>query len=995
MGLSLDDLINIQRLFSLAVFPQPALRAGSDVLEKNHKGQPALWPYTISGDFPIILLRISNEEHLPLVRELLEAHTYWRNRGLQIDLVILNEKETSYAQEVHGALQRLLIRTGNDIYQNQRGGIFLLRTDQIKEDDYYMLLTSARAILNGEKGSLTTQLQPMFGVPARLPPLSPSGIPESESAPVEPVQRPDNLLFDNGLGGFSPGGKEYQIYLQPGTWTPAPWSNVIANSQAGFLATEAGGGYSWAANSGENRLTPWSNDPVSDEPGEALYLRDEETGQIWTPTVLPMGDNAPYLVRHGAGYTAYEHNSHGLKQRMELFVDPDEPVKMIRVRLENTWQHVRRVTATYYAEWVLGVNRDTMQMYVIPAYDPQRRALLARNPYNPEFAGRVAFLAASREPHGLTTDRTEFLGRRGSMRHPAALERIGLSGSVVPGVDPCAAVMVHVNLLPGETQEFHFILGEGADMADAQRLIDHFQQVETVEQAAKSGRNLWEGLLGAIQVDTPDPAMNLMLNHWLVYQDLSCRVWGRSAFYQSSGAFGFRDQLQDVMALVYTAPDVAREHILRAAAHQFEAGDVLHWWHPPSGRGVRTRISDDLLWLPYVTAEYVTATGDTSILKEQAPFLRGEPLKPGEDERYSLYESTKENYMLYEHCLRAIRKGSTAGIHGIPLIGTGDWNDGFNRVGEKGRGESIWLGWFLCAVLENFAPLCVGMGDEDQAKDLRDRAKALAKALDLHGWDKDWYLRAFYDDGSPLGAAGNMECEIDAIAQSWAVLSHAGKPDKVKSAMQAVDQILVRQQDDLVLLFTPPFNRTPKDPGYIKGYPPGIRENGGQYTHAATWTIWAWAALGNGDRAEELFRLINPINHADTPEKIARYAVEPYVVAADVYSEPPHVGRGGWTWYSGSGGWFYRLGLTAILGFDRVGDKLRIDPSIPSHWPGYTIVYRKGKIRYEIRVENPDGVSHGVSEIHLDGQKLDSRDIPLLEDGRAHTVIVRMGKQTE
>ncbi len=993
MNLTVADLQNIQRLFSLAVYPQPALRAAPAILEQNHKGQPALWPYSISGDFPIVLVRISNEEQLPLVRELLDAHTYWRNRGLKIDLVILNEKESSYTQEVQGALQRLLIRSGNDIYLNQRGGIFILRMDQLEEPDRLMLLTAARAILQGEKGSLGEQLQVVFDLAARLPPFYPTGVPETELLSTPPVERPANLLFDNGLGGFSPDGEEYDIYLEPGVWTPSPWSNVVANPNFGFIATEAGGGYTWAVNSGENRLTPWSNDPISDDPGEALYLRDEETGQIWTPTPLPAGADTPYRVRHSAGRTVYEHNSHGLKQRLELFVDPEELVKVARLRLENTWDRVRRITATYYVEWVLGVNRDTMQLYVVPEYDPELHALLARNPYSPEFAGRFAFLASSLEPHGLTTDRTEFLGRRRSMRRPAALERIGLSGTVLPGVDPCAAVMVHLNFQPGEVKEFHFILGQGEDLQDARRLIARFQQAETVRQAAQAVDELWDRVLGAVQVDTPDPAMNLMLNRWLLYQDLSCRVWGRSAFYQSSGAFGFRDQLQDVMALVFAEPGIARRHILRAARHQFEAGDVLHWWHPPSGRGVRTRITDDLLWLPYVTAEYVSATGDTGILNEPLPFLRGEPLKPDEDERYSQYQSTKETYPLYEHCLRAITKGSTAGRHGIPLIGTGDWNDGMNRVGEKGEGESIWLGWFLYAVLDRFIPIVKGMGDEQLAADMRAQADALAETLNLHGWDAEWYLRAFYDDDSPMGAKGNLECEIDAIAQSWSVLSGAGDLDQARQAMQSVDRILVREEDALVLLFTPPFDMTPKDPGYIKGYPPGIRENGGQYTHAATWTVWAQAALGNGDRAEELFRLINPINHANTPEKVRQYAVEPYVVAADVYSVPPHVGRGGWTWYTGSGGWFYRLGLTGILGFDRIGGYLRIDPAIPSHWPGCIINYRLDQIRYEIRIENPDGVSRGVAQITLDGTQIQGRDVPLHADGRAHTVVVRMGNQ--
>jgi len=987
-----EDLVIGQRLLSLLLYPHPAKRSDAQDLARSTEGQSRLWPYAISGDHPILLVRISNEEEVALVSALLDLHAYWRNIGLRIDLVILNEKESGYAQEIQGRLHRLLGDNGSEAWLNRRGGIFLAQSGSMPEADQLLLLSAARVVLRGDGGSLEKQLEDVMRPPTRLPAFVPTPGELDTRADTPPVPRPEDLQFDNGLGGFTPDGREYVIYLRPGEKTPAPWVNVIANEQFGFLVSESGSGYTWALNSGENRLTPWSNDPVLDPAGEALYLRDEESAAVWSPTPLPAGEASPHLVRHGAGYSVFEHNSHGIRQRLRLFAAVEDPVKVVHVRLENVWDRPRRITATYFAEWVLGVSRDASQQYVIPEYDGETHALLARNSYNSEFGGRLAFLASSLAPHGLTADRTEFLGRLGDRRRPAALQRIGLAGTVQPGTDPCAAIQVHIDLAPGEAAEFHFLVGQGDDRQAAMAALQRYRTPESVAAAWNAVQERWDSLLGAVTVETPEPAMDIMLNRWLLYQSLSCRIWGRSGFFQSSGAFGFRDQLQDVLALLHTAPELARDQILRAAAHQFEEGDVLHWWHPPSGRGVRTHIADDLLWLPFVTAHYVETTGDESILSEAAPYLRGDELAPGEDERYGHFETTEEVASLYDHCRAAIRRASTRGSHGLPLMGGGDWNDGMNRVGIQGKGESVWLGWFLYDTLTRFAAIAKLKGDIESFDVWKAQAEELQGALEKSAWDGDWYRRAYYDAGAPMGSRESLECQIDSISQSWAALSGAGDPERVRQALTSVRQRLVRDEDRLILLLEPPFDRTPLDPGYIKGYPPGIRENGGQYTHAATWLACAYASRGDGTQAEALYQLLNPIHHADTTEKAERYRGEPYVVAADIYSVPPHVGRAGWTWYTGSAAWLHRLGLEYILGLSRRHDRLAIRPAIPGHWEGYKLSYRHGTAIYHITVTNPDRVDAGVRTVMVDGEVVPGNEWQLRDDGREHTVEVIMGR---
>ncbi|NLX09946.1 MAG: cellobiose phosphorylase [Chloroflexi bacterium] len=990
LGLDIAQVARIQTLLSGLLYPHPAFRADPALLAENTRAQPGLWAYGISGDYPIILLRISDEAELALVHELVQAHTYWRNRQIKVTLVILNQRDTGYNQELYDQVWRLIARSGSEIWLNRHDGIFILRADQISEPDRVLLAAAARIDLDGRRGPLAQQLESLRGQPPHLPPFVPARPAMPDEEPTPPLARPEGLRFDNGLGGFSSDGREYVIYLEPGAWTPAPWINVIANPEFGFTVSEAGSGFAWYINSGENRLTTWNNDPVADRPGEAIYLRDEETAEVWSPTPLPAPAPAPYLVRHGVGYTVFEHHSHGLKQQTTLFVAPDDPVKLVRVRLENTWQRPRRITVTYYVEWVLGTAKGVTQQYLIPTFDTESQTLLARNPYSIEFGRHYAFVTASQSFHGVTADRAEFLGRLGSLHHPAALDRIGLASTVQAGLDPCAVIQLHVDLPPGEAQEVTFLLGAGPDRAAALRVARTYQDPAAIEETWQAAQRFWRNTLDSVTIQTPDPAMNVIVP-WLLYQALSCRIWGRSALYQSSGAFGFRDQLQDVMSVLHVHPTIAREHILRAARHQFEAGDVLHWWHPPSGRGVRTRFSDDLLWLPYVVAHYVQTTGDADILHERAPFLKGEPLKPEEEERYGFYESTEEDWPLYEHCRRALDRGYRTGAHDLPLMGAGDWNDGMSRVGIEGRGESVWMGWFLITTMTNFIPLAESMGDTAQASIYRERIEQLRAALEQHGWDGQWYRRAYYDDGTPLGSAQNQECRIDSLVQSWSVLSGAAESHRARQAMESVEEWLVREDDRLLLLFTPPFDDTPRDPGYIKGYPPGVRENGGQYTHAALWTVWAWAELGDGDRAGALFRLLNPVEHSDTPDKAARYTVEPYVVAADVYSIPPYVGHGGWTWYTGSSGWMYRLAVEAILGLRREGDHLRVEPCIPHNWPGFRASYRYGSTTYRIQVENPQGASGGMGEVTLDGEPVAGSRMPLHDDGREHLIRVRLG----
>jgi cyclic beta-1,2-glucan synthetase len=1014
LHLSSSDAHLYQRLAGHLIYAGPSLRDGA-AMAANRQGQTALWRYGISGDRPILLARISESSELPLVRQLLQAHTYWRFKGLEVDLVVLNERPASYREELQEQLQGLVRTSDAHTLVDKPGGVFVRQAAMVSEEDRLLLRAAARVTIAGIHGTLAGWIdrQERATAPAGAEGLRMGRSPSADvadRAPAAPVEMGD-LLFPNGMGGFTPDGREYLIRIDPQADSsrgsprsretlgrehgpklpPAPWINVVANPNFGFLISEAGSGYTWAGNSQMNRLTGWNNDPVSDAPSEVVYLRDDDTGQFWSPTPLPCGDSSVIVAHHGQGYTRFLRNSHGLAQEVLLFVPPADPIKLVSLRIRNLGKRVRRLSAAYYAEWVLGASRDLAAAQVICAVDEESGALVAHNPFSTDFAEAVAFADVSLRPRSYNTDRTQFLGRNGSPAAPAALHRRRLTGKVMPGLDPCAALMAPVELAPGEQKEVIFLLGQASHIEEVRRLLRVYREPAQVREALKEIQGHWDRLLTTVQVRTPNRALDLLLNRWLLYQVLSCRVWARSALYQSGGAFGFRDQLQDVMALVYSAPHLTRAQLLLAASRQFIEGDVQHWWHPPSGRGVRTRFSDDLLWLPFVTCHYVQTTGDVSILEERVPFLSAPPLGPEQEEDYGRPDVASETASLYEHCVRALEHGFRLGPHGLPLMGTGDWNDGMNRVGAGGKGESIWNGWFLATILPSFAEIAEKHGDSARAAWCRERTEELRVALESHAWDGRWYLRAYFDNGTPLGSQGNDECKIDSIAQTWAVLSGIANPRRTRQAMEAVEQHLVREADKLVLLFTPPFDRGALQPGYIKGYVPGIRENGGQYTHAAAWVVQATAMLGRGTRALGLLDLLNPIHHAATPEAVATYKVEPYVVAADVYSQPPHVGRGGWTWYTGSASWLYRIALETILGFRLRDAALLIDPCIAAHWSRYEITLHYRTALYHITVENPSGVERGVQSIDVDGEIISDKATQLKDDGRTHAIRVVLG----
>ncbi len=995
LGISSDEAHLFQRLANHVLYSDPTLRPPADMLKRSARKASTLWTQGISGDLPIVLVRIEEEDHLNLVRQLLRAHEYWRLKQLAVDLVILNERGTSYIQDLQIALDAL-VRMNQSMPKlasdDARGAVFVLRADLIAPEIRGLLQVAARAVLHGNRGTLAEQINRARDLkPASAPPLRRASLP---AEPEVALPRPEMEYF-NGLGGFAKNGSEYLTVLKGNERTPVPWGNIIANPSFGFLVSTDGSGFTWALNSQQNQLTPWSNDPVGDMPGEVIYVRDEENGDVWGPTALPIREKGTaYSIGHGQGYSRFEHASHGISLELLQYVPVNDPIKISRLKITNHSGRERHLSVTAYVEWVLGGNRTVTAPYVVTEINSKTGAMFAQNPWNDQFGERIAFADMNGRQTAWTGDRTEFIGRDGGLDRPLGLvSGTSFSNRVGPALDPCGALQTPIRLSATGVTEIVFFLGQAATKPEAEVLLSKYREADLDAVLAEVTRQ-WEQILGTVQVKTPDRSLDILLNRWLPYQTLACRVWARTGFYQASGAYGFRDQIQDVMALCVSRPDIARAHLLRAAARQFIEGDVQHWWSPESERGIRTRVSDDRCWLVYAVAHYVQVTGDVAVLTEMVPYLEGPVLQ--EDQRDAFFQPTISNKResLFEHCALALDTSLATGTHGLPLMRSGDWNDGMNRVGEGGKGESVWLGWFLYSTLISFASLAENHNNADRAVGWHQYASRLRESLEREAWDGDWYRRAYFDDGTPLGSVSNIECRIDSIAQSWAVISHAAELSRAKRAMAAVEKYLVRRDEKLSLLLTPPFDNPAHDPGYIAAYPPGIRENGGQYTHGALWGVMAFAIQGEGDKAYELLSILNPINHSDNSMEVHRYKVEPYVTCADLYSMPPHVGRGGWTWYTGSAGWMYRVALEWMLGFRVQGTNLEFDPCIPCGWPGFEITFRYRSSHYAISVENPLGVCRGVLATKLDGEMLTGNRkslIPLVDDSATHQVKVVLG----
>ncbi len=997
-----------RELITPLLYSNAAWRAPAAQIERGKGGSPTLWASSISGDRPIILLRIADVADIDRVKELLQAQLYWRAQRLGVDVVVLNTAAASAVDALQKSLMELSQAQTARLQADADGasaGVFALRNDAIDDMLRDGLATAARVVLDAAQGGMqrdaaNAHVDAVDPAPSMLQMKTPTPAPSAKVGMTSTPDTAENAIeFDNGYGSFVHDGREYSIVLDDMRCTPTPWTNVVANPTFGFLATAEGGGHTFSLNSQQNPLTPWPNDPVSDAPHEAIYLRDMDSGVLWSAAAQPIRTpNATYTTHHGKGYSRYAHTAHGIDVELLQMVPPGDSVKLSRLRIRNRSATTRRLSITAYAEWALGPNGTVPAPFVVTSIDAATGALFARNAWRADFGERVAFADLCGVQTSCTGDRGEFLGYLGAVDRPAVLLRgASLSGRVGAALDPCAALQTDIELAPDAQTEIVFLLGDAASQADAQALVEQYRQVD-LDAVLREVDALWDGVVGAVQVETPDRAMDILFNDWLLYQTLACRMWARTAYYQSSGAYGFRDQLQDAMALCIARPDIAREHLLRSAARQFVEGDVQHWWLPPAGQGIRTRMTDDRIWLAYVALHYIEVSDDCAVLDEVVPFLEGALLKEGELEAFFQPTVSKQQDSLYEHCARALDASLALGPHDLPLFGTGDWNDGMNRVGVKGKGESVWLAWFLLDTIARFAPIAELRGDHDRAIRWRQYTVTIKAALETAGWDGAWYRRGYYDDGTPLGSAGSDECKIDAIAQSWSAMSGIAEPTRAAQAMAAVDTQLIDRKNAVAMLFTPPFDRATHDPGYIKGYPPGIRENGGQYTHGSIWSIFAWAKLGDGDKAGELFGILNPIRHADTASAIECYKVEPYVSCADVYSVAPLVGRGGWTWYSGSAGWLYRAGLEAVFGFHVRGDRLSINPCIPKAWPGFSITYRYRSTRYAIAVENPHGVCGGIASVEIDGATSGERSaqessaqIPLIDDGGEHRIRIVLG----
>lgn len=1006
MGIRASQAHLFQKLSSYLLFGVPTFRADTQTLLANRKKQANLWPYGISGDYPLIIFQINEGIHLKDVKLLLKAHSFWRKRGIESELLIINEHASGYLDEIQEALQVAIESSFERDVFNKKGGVFIYKAEKIQTEDLTLLLSVAHVVWNKQLPNISKILQKK----------------ETQSwysNHDESIYRPSKirntlkdghdekwrkgLQFFNGYGGFSADGSEYHLLIKIDAQTgipilpPAPWINVIANPDFGFTVSERGAGYTWSENSRENKLTSWSNDPVKDTHSEAFYIRDEISMRYWSPCPGPVPAADYYTVVHGFGYSSFSLETNGLQQSLIQFVHTNKALKFSTLNLKNISLATQKLSVFRYLDRVLGVEGTVSSRFVNQELSSDGNTLFAYNQYNNEFAGRTVFSALI-NPDGesknrYTTDRNHFIGRNRSLGKPLAIEsEIWLDDNMVHGGESCAAFQTFIELDPNESLTLLFLEGESVDRKTAENMIREFSNIKNVEDELLNVKTNWKNLVTKVSISTPDNSLNILVNGWLMYQNLSSRMWARTGFYQSGGAFGFRDQLQDAMAAFYADPIICRNQLLIHAEQQFLEGDVLHWWHPPTGRGIRSKITDDRLWLAYVVDFYLTSSGDAEILSKNVGYISARHLEPDEHEVYLQPSKIRQKDTLYEHCCKAIDVSLKFGVNGLPLIGGGDWNDGMNRVGKAGKGESVWLGFFIYDILLKFERICRNMEDTLRANHYAFTAKELKLKLNENGWDGAWYLRAFYDDGTPIGSAINLECRIDAISQAWSIFSGVASQERGKQSLKAVEEHLISVKDKFIRLLTPPFDKTEKNPGYIKGYIPGVRENGGQYTHAALWTIKAFAALGMGNKAVHYLNMINPINHSIDKSSADTYKVEPYVVAADVYGEDPLTGQGGWTWYTGSAGWMYRVALESILGIQFNGNSLLLNPAISENWEGFTVnlLLDDQATKYHIQIMNPNKLQNGILEGKIDDVEVRFDKAPceilLCKDKKQHEV---------
>lgn len=966
-----------QKMISYIIFDNSVKSILMEKAKKEEYNQRQLWKYGISGDEPIVLVKVKNVNETYIVKEVLKAYEFFRTQGIETELVILDEEKHSYENYAREEIENAILNHHMGYLKNQRNGIFTLSKGEMEKKDISLLEFISKIIIDSDKGGLANNIKELeeefiekekkIGEEPNLQVLV-----EEPNDDIDILQDKEELKYFNEYGGFTADGKEYWIKGKKENRLPTVWTHIMANEKFGTIVTENMGGYSWYKNSRLNRVTSWENNPGLDIPSEVIYIKDKENQKAWSLGLNPMPDNRNYNVIYGFGYCKYLHKSDGIEQELQIFVPKEDSLKVNILRLKNTTPNRKKLKLYYYIKPVIGEDEIKTNSFINLQYDKNNNIICAKNLYKEETGNFECYVSCSEKIQSYTGNKNFFLGK-GGLSNPQGLKKVTLNNENSLGKNTCIVYEIEIELESFSQKEIAFTLGAEEKTIDCKNMAYKYQKIQNCNQELEKVKNFWKTLLGKLQVYTPIESLNIMLNGWTVYQTIESRLLGRSGYYQSGGAYGFRDQLQDTLGLKYINPEFLKHQILKHARHQFVEGDVEHWWHEETGRGIRTRFSDDLLWLVFLTLEYIACTGDKSILEIEIPYLQGELLKEGQDEKYDKYQESPYQETLYEHCKKAIEKSLNFGENGLPKIGSGDWNDGFSTVGNKGKGESVWLGFFLYGILEKFIPICKQKGEEELAQKYETIKNNLKRTLNTNGWDGRWYKRAFMDDGNILGSMGNDECRIDSIAQSWSIISNAGDNDKKYISMESLENHLVDRENGIIKLLDPPFSKGKIEPGYIKAYLPGVRENGGQYTHAAIWVIIAEAILGFGDKALEFYRMINPIEHSRTKDASNKYKVEPYVIPADIYGAGNLAGRGGWTWYTGSSSWFYKAGIEYILGLKVKEGNLSIEPCIPSDWKEYTIQYKWENSIYTIKVLNPDGKNTGPTKVLLNGTETENK----------------------